>query len=486
MANIEVFQYERRRQARKAEATPRPKPWTRRLLYPCLVVAALVVVGVCYWIYWSCTHVTTVRASIGAALVSITSDTDAHLRQLLVEAGQKVTKGQKLAVLDNTEAKAMIAAGEAARDSTQSALTRAQAQLQLTEQSVNADIELARARLEGATARLASDQADLDVRNKRVVHDIGEAEAAYKEAGARFALLKKGSRSEDIAVGKERVKAAKALETLYAYEVEQMQTLAVDGTVSRDQLEQKKAQLSTQRNAVTEAQLDVDRMMAGATKEELEVANQVRAAREASFASAKTATDDLKRLVEGVKVRQAELHEAQAEVKRAETGKAQISLAQENVKAATAELQRAQAEVAARRAAAERMELTSPVSGTVIRTFVNEGELCRKGAGCIQIADDTQGRWIEGFVREVDASYLKTGQKASVEVVLGSGEYVEATISAVGLATSSMNPDESNTIAAAEARARSAELVWVKLVPVKGQTIASLPGMSAQASIRVR
>ncbi|NQU43595.1 efflux RND transporter periplasmic adaptor subunit, partial [bacterium] len=135
-------------------------------------------------------------------------------------------------------------------------------------------------------------------------------------------------------------------------------------------------------------------------------------------------------------------------------------------------------QVQARRAALENMLLKSPVAGTVIRTFVEPGELCRKGESCILITDDSRGRWIEGYIREDDAGLVSVGQRAMVEVVVGSGRSFEAEVSQIGLSTSSLDGADGG-------RVTMSELVWVKMRPTNMEG-KFLPGMSAQATIRVR
>ena len=155
-------------------------------------------------------------------------------------------------------------------------------------------------------------------------------------------------------------------------------------------------------------------------------------------------------------------------------------VARERVKAAEAELKRAQADIEERAALLKRMTLVSPVTGTIIRTFDNVGEICRKGIPSILVSDDAKGRWIEGFVHEDEARLLKVGQRASVELVLGSGDYVQARVEAVALATSAISRNE-----ASSSDSGMAEMIWVKLRPLSD--IGNVrPGMSASAVIRVR
>jgi len=486
MANdtVPAVHYDMRRQARRPEALAPTGSWKRWAAWTTAIVLTASAIGLGVWIDWRLNHVWTVRASVCGALVNLSPDIDAYLKELYVRPGQPVAKGQKLARLDDSELSAMLEAAEAIRTSRESDYAQAQATLRLTEQEINAGIELAQARLEATSATLTSGAAQLELRKARVTQEIRAAEATYQEAGARLELLKKGPRAEAIEASRERLDAARALADLNAFELEQIVQLSQKGIASEYDRKDKETQLSRQTSAVREAQLELAQLTAGATEEELEIANQSVASKSASLALARTSEEEAKALEEDLKIRQAEMREAEAQLRYAQARQAEIALAEEKVKAAAAERKKAQADIEARQAALNGMLLVSPVEGTATRTFVQEGELCRKGAPCIQIIDDSEGRWFEGFIPERDAGLVCLGQPARVEIIVGSNQYVDAVVEAIGMATSSMDaPDLVN--AADPKRLRASELVWVKLQP-KEPMSRPLPGMSAQAVICIR
>ena len=125
--------------------------------------------------------------------------------------------------------------------------------------------------------------------------------------------------------------------------------------------------------------------------------------------------------------------------------------------------------------------LLSPVDGVVSRTFAGEGEICRKGVPCMQIIDSARGWWVEGFVQEKHADNVKVGAKARVEVVLGSDDWADAKVVAIGLTTSSLDPSALET-ATGIRNSDNQEMVWVKVQPE--ETVGHpLAGMSARAYI---
>lgn len=412
--------YETMRTARGAEPKGETNPWRRWIIFGGggFLLVAGTVAG--WFIWYAFTFVTTTRASVCARVLSLSADVDAHAAAVLVHPGETVKPGQVLMRLDDSEARAALAAAEASR-----AIAEARAQIAV---------------------------ATIDLRNARLPEEIRRADADRQEAAARLAHLKKGPTAHEVDIAKLTRDNAKALAKLYAGEVTEMESLVAAGYESVHNLNAAKTRQTNQINTAQQAELELARMLAGATEEQIQAAEQILATRDAALALAR------------------------AGAKEIETMKADLA-------ARRAEFVRAEADVTRCRATLDRMTVVSPVAGTVIRTFVNEGEFCRRGAVAALVSDDTAGRWFEGLVHEKDARCLKVGQTASVETVLGSGDYVDATVEAIALTTSALNRteyDSSNTRALGRT-----EMVWVKL-RAKNLSPAHLPGMSACATIRVR
>lgn len=484
MANdgIEALHYDIRRQARRAELEMKPKTWKRNMYAIGLICLVLTAAAIGGYVYWRLNYVRTVRASVYGALYELSFDIDAYLKSLPVQVGDSVRKGQELARLDDTQAQEMLRAAEELEAMRQIALNQAKARGKMLENEIAAEIELAQAGVDAAAARLESAQAEIAAKEARIVEEIHAAEAQRQEADAHLELVKKGERSEIIEAARERLEAARSLAELREYEVEQAQLLYEQGLVSQYDLKGKETELARQSNAVRQAELELERYVAGATEEELEIANQALEARKASVQLARASQEETKSMLLGLKVRQAELREAQAALRQAEARRDEIRLAEENIQSAEAELRRAQADVNARRAALDALALRSPVDGVISRTFVHEGELCRKAAPVIQLFDNSEGRWFEGFVRETDSHLIREGQTATVEIVLGSRNKVKAKVSAISMGTNSIDPEKTSGSAGGAA---VSELVWLKLTPIEPLDW-PLPGMSARATIRVR
>ena len=82
--------YETRRNARVEDQPPKPSPWRRRLIVASVVVGTVAVLITAGIVWWTLTHVTTVRAQICAAVVSLSSEADARMVELLVRPAARL------------------------------------------------------------------------------------------------------------------------------------------------------------------------------------------------------------------------------------------------------------------------------------------------------------------------------------------------------------------------------------------------------------
>ncbi len=108
--------------------------------------------------------------------VKISPKTSGRLEQLLVEQGDKVTKGQTLAIMENTQASAEV-------DRAKANLQQAEANLAKAKITVPQEIARAEARLNATLADLANAKA-------RIPRQIEQARARLNTAKSRFELAK--------------------------------------------------------------------------------------------------------------------------------------------------------------------------------------------------------------------------------------------------------------------------------------------------------
>ncbi len=477
--------YELRRQSRGVKPPEEPRVWRKRLVRGGIALGCVAALVGAYFIWRAVAYVRTSKAQVWAKLIDVSPEVDARLQELLVKTGDTVVEGAVLARLDDSQLRAALEAAEATVAIRQSQHAQAQANLRLTMTQVTTSVELAQAQVEVAAARITSAEAALSLRKAQVSEEIRGAEAEAKEAQAWLDRVKKGARPEEIQVVEARLATAEARAELYTTEVVESEKLVAKGIESRHILDVKKTQLIAQQNAVRQVELQLAMLREGATVEEVQAQTQSVAAREAALALAKIGSKSLDGLQAGLRIRMAELDEANAEMKRAQGSENEIEVARAQIKEAEKALEAAAARVTIGRDQLEDTTIRSPVTGTVHRTFDDVGEFCRRGVTTIIIADDGRGRWIDGLIREEDRKHVQVGQKAKVKVGLHTRGYVKAKVVAVGDATLYATSAVSDSADQYDKFGVPGEF-WVKLELLEGfGDKPPEPGTSARAIIRV-
>ena len=424
--------YQMRRQARGAEPPPKQRRWLRRLILGAAVFLGLALVTIGLWVWWSYTHVTAVSARLSAAVLPLSSRIGAPLAEQYVKEQAHVQVGQRLLRLDDTQLRAALEAAQAAKAVRASQHAQAVASLAMTRAA--------------EASQLASASAQVDV-----------AAARCEEARAQLARVKKGARQEEIDGARARLDSAKALEALRELEVRQSEELVAEGIDSKYALEITKTQLAVQKNAVRQAELALQLLLAGPIEEAVTEAEQVLAAR------------------------QAELEEARAQLKVAEAEQAQILLAEKRVESTDAQLDGAQADLNSAEADLDNAYVVSTIEGTVTRIYPEVGEFCSQGTVVMLVADESKGLWVNAYVREKDAPLVGVGQPARIRIMAGPRRYIDAEVTQVSEHTQSQDSGGSESGQAAQS-----EVVWVKIHPREELPPGLKHGMTALAVIKVR
>ncbi len=477
--------YEVRRQARGAEPPPKERPWRRRLIIGATVVVSLAAVIAAVWGWYAWAHVTAVTAELSTFVTQCSPETDGHLERLYVSEGDQVSPGQVLGKLKDAGPEAALAAARAELKLRQSRVAQAEQNVELVKARVRADLERAAGALDSAAARVDEARALLERRALEIEDEIRRAEALNGEAAARLARLKKGAREEEIGAAGARLAAARAQQALYELEVKQSEELVGEGIDSEYILQVRKTRLETQRNTVLEAELELKRLKAGPTEEEIVAAEQVLAARQAELALARAGRKQLDALKATLQIRRAELRQTKASRDQIEqTREPDQAFAEEAVKAARAELGRAEEAVKQRQADMDHTRIATQIAGVVTRIYPEVGEFCRTGETVILVARQGGDFWINAYVRERDAPLLGVGQPARIKVLAGSRDWIDGEVTQVSAHTQAR--DAAPEPGAAAAQRGQGQRVWVKLRPTEPLQEGLKHGMSARAVIRIR
>lgn len=165
--------------------------------------------------------------------VNLSPKTSGRLAQLLVEQGDRVKEGQIIARMDDADQQAQLVQ--------------------------------ARARLAQAQAQLA------EARAGSRPEEIGQARARLAQAQAQFSEAKAGTRVEEIAQAKAQVDAAAARVNLTASRVQRNRTLAQQGAIAQDTLDEVLADDRSARATLQEAQRRLTQLQNGSRSEEIEL-----------------------------------------------------------------------------------------------------------------------------------------------------------------------------------------------------------------------
>jgi HlyD family secretion protein len=255
---------------------------------------------------------------------------------------------------------------------------------------------------------------------------VAQAEAALAVAQARLAQVEAGARTEEIASAESAVTAA------------QSQMATAEANLAAAQAELDRLQAGARPEEVTIAEIGVAR--ARTAKEMAERIYELIAYRpgaeisEAAF-NAKLAVHDLDlaqaqldlvkagATAQELALAQANLKaaEAQARAARAAVSQAQAQLdllkagaSEEDAAVSEAQVAQAQAALDAARAALNKATLISPFAGTVGAVYVHESEMVTPGQPVIELGDLSALRVETTDLNEVDIARVQVGQKVDL------------------------------------------------------------------------
>jgi len=301
-----------------------------------------------------------------------------RLKAWAVEEGEMVQAGQLLGQISSPEAEQAVPQAQAALAVARAQLARAQAGARPEEQAQ-------------ADQAVAAAQAGVQSAERQRAAAVARLQAAQ----AALAELRRGARAEDIAVAlANRDKAREAVKQAQA---------AYDPVADRADVASLPQSLALQQATLDLqiAQAEYDRLVNGATAEELDSAEaQVREA-EAGVATAQAQVESA----------QAQLGQAQAKRDLVAAGSSAEELA-----ILTAQVAQAEASLARAEAVYSETLLIAPFDGTVAHRLVQAGEFVAPGVPVLSLGDLSQLVVETNDLSEVSIAGVRAGQRVSVEV----------------------------------------------------------------------
>jgi len=293
-----------------------------------------------------------------------------------VAAGESVQRGQALARLDATDLTDRVAQAEAA-------LAQAEGQLaQLRAGPRPPQIAAANARVDAATAAVT--QAEQNAQAAKAQADVAQH---------TLAQLQEGPRAEDVTSAKAELRKAEEA-------VRQAQT-AYDPIANLPDAGARPESLALQTATLNlaQAQAAYDKLLAGATAEEINAAKAQLAAAQAQAAAAEAA-------VLAAQARAEEAHAAR-DLLLAGASPAELDVARAAVSQAEATLRQA-------RHAREKATLTAPFDGVVGKVYPRLGELVSPAQPIVAVGDLSQLQVETTDLRETDVNRIRVGQKVEL------------------------------------------------------------------------
>jgi HlyD family secretion protein len=280
-----------------------------------------------------------------------------RVQQMLVSEGQAVTAGQELAKLETRDLEQAVRQAEAGLKSAQAQLAKAKAGARPEEvASAEAAVAIAQGNLAAAQATLSSAQANLD-------------------------KLLASPTERDVQIAEKQVELAK--NQLWGLQKQRDVTWGVlDG------------QVAAAESQVAIAQLQLEKLKAGAQAEDIAMAR-------AQVAQAQA----------GVQTAEAQVKQAQAQLDLVKAGSRA-----EDIAVAEAAVAQAEATLAEAQNALEDAVLTAPFGGTIGAILINEGEWASPQVPVIDLGDLTRLRIQTEDLSEVDVSRVKVGQEVTITV----------------------------------------------------------------------
>ncbi|MBI4277172.1 MAG: efflux RND transporter periplasmic adaptor subunit [Armatimonadetes bacterium] len=337
--------------------------------------------------------------------VLINSKIGGRVQQLLVREGDRVRRGQLVAVLGSDELEARVRQGGAQVEGARAQVSRAASEVEVLERQVAqaqvgvtlaaarvlAQQQQAQAAMNAAVARLAQARKASTMAQTQIPAVVEEARAALRGAEADLAR-------------------ARALQEGTRRDLSRLQALHADG-------------------AIAAADVDAGRTRFEVTAAQVEAASEQVGRARAALARAQAGTLEVQVREEEVRVADAQVEAARSQVEAARAAWLEVTgrreqqrAAERQVQAARASLGTVQAQLQAAIAARDELQtvlgearVSAPTSGVVTSKIVNTGEVVQAGTPLVAVVD-LQAVWLKVFVPEVDIGRLRLGMLARVYV----------------------------------------------------------------------
>ena len=340
--------------------------------------------------------------------VTVFPEVAGKIIQMDVDEGERVTKGQTLAVIEHAELILQVRQAEAAHRAAEAAFNQAQ---QLAKIRVKSQIDQAAAQLSSAVVSLQQVE---DMSKTRTTSQVEQAQAGLASLKANLEKIKRGARDEDLRQAEAALSGAKASLTNAQNNHKRMTELFENGAISKQSFESAKTQLDIAKSQYEVAREQYALIQNGAREEDIQAMEaqvaQAEAALKLAYAQVDTKTWEKDRALAQSQVEAARAAlEAVEALASAKSWEAEIIAAETAVEQAKVALSLAQ----------ERFSdatITAPISGILSMRYLDLGGFASPTAPIFEVVDmDT----VKATVSVIEADLNKLdpeNQEARIEV----------------------------------------------------------------------
>lgn len=352
--------------------------------------------------------------------VEVKSKVAGRVARLAVDEGSRVRAGQLLVEIDPTEINSQVAQMRAQMDGARSRLRQAETGAAYQSAQTETAVAQAREALGAAQARLAQAREENAAQPVRTQSDRVQAEATLASARSNLALLKESTQPQSVVQAQTSFDEAQIAHDNARRSIERNQKLLDKGFVSEAALDAARAELAAATARRDQAKKRLDLL---AAQSRLEVAEAQSRVQQASAALARVRADrSLQTRRQEVISAQSAVAQARAQLSSALSGVAQNAMRRDDVaqaRSSVVQLENQLNEIAVRQ---NDTRLVAPMSGTVTRRYIEQGELVTSGVSSfssgqpiLQIADLSR-MLVTMSINEVDVQRIRVGLPVEIGI----------------------------------------------------------------------
>jgi HlyD family secretion protein len=282
--------------------------------------------------------------------VDIAFKSPGRITSLNIKEGSTVTKGQILAEIDRVSLSSQKDREQAGVEAAHAQLAQMITAIQFQRESIEGDLQLKRADLRSAEARLAE--------------------------------LNAGTRSQEIQAARSQVDDLKTWLDQYKRDFDRAQILFKNEDISAAQYEQFRSKYQSTTQSLRQAEQRLALLVEGPRKETVEAAR-------------------------------AQVERAQAAIRLAEANRIELKRREQELAVRRAEIERAKAGVSIIASQLADTTIDSPIDGVVLVKSAEQGEIVAAGATIATIGD-IEHPWLRAYIGEKDLGRVKLGTQVKL------------------------------------------------------------------------